>query len=312
MIGPSRATSIMKWFQFDSDTPDDLKIRALMLKGGATAFGHWSLLLCHVARKGKGTPGEGVRKDGSRLDLEEMAIACGFEDAVELTPFLDRLAKLKLIDGARWATEQVVYLPAMATRADEYSKKKARRSADESADTPDDSGKVSGEKPDSPVVSVLLVPEESFDLKPGEVIPIEKNPVDALVHLWNLKAAPGLPRVSKITDERRRAWRAALGRHPNLADWERAIVFLNGSDWWTGRGPKGNGHDQWTGDLEYLAKPGKLQKALEQADAKGRAGDGTGIGTGHRPGHGATAAADAAKRGRVAPVPGKYAGIEDD
>lgn len=300
----------MKWFQFDSDTPDDLKIRALMLQGGgALAFGHWGLLLCHVAKKGKGGPGEGVRSDGSPLDLDEMAIACGFDDADSLRPFLDRIAKLKLSDRERWERDGVVFLPAMAKRADEYSKKKARRLADRpddnpvsSGDNPEQPGRMSGHATESPVMSVLSVEDQGS-------LPIEgKDQVDALVVIWNTKAAAGLPRVARVTDERRRAWRAALAKHPNLADWERAIVFLNGSSWWMGTGPKGKGHDNWKGDLEYLAKPGKLQAALEKADAAGKGSDGAGTGTGTGP------ADEAARRGRVAPVPGKYAAMlaEDD
>lgn len=302
----------MKWFQFDSDTPDDLKIRALMLRDPAKQFGHWSLLLCHVARKGKGNPGEGLRKDGSPLDLDEMAIACAFESTDDLVPFLDRLAKLKLIDPVRWTSDRVVFLPAMANRADVYSKRKARRLVEEVPEVVEQKPEVFEHNGKSPVLSVLSVdqkdPKRDQKVSDQVTLPIDgTDQVDALVTLWNRTAAKGLPRVAKVTDERRRAWNAALARAPNLADWERAIAFLNGSDWWLGKAGKGNGHDNWTGDLDYLAKPGKLQAALEKADAaKVRAGDGGRTGTG------AGSADEAARRGRVAPVPGKYADLEAD
>lgn len=364
----------MKWFQHDSDARQDPKLRLLVNGGGMAAYGAYWALTEYVAQAGEGDPGWAVKADGTALDPFDMAVECGQADEDALAVFLDRLAALRLVDRDAWRGRRVVFLPAMAKRADEYSKKKAagvidRRPFGESGMTrrqiferdgfvcwicrrefamaslevdhviaksrggTDDPSNlrtccrscnrrkgtneavIATDKPaqvevcpESPVdVTVpVVVDPDPFDLQKQEVIPIEKDPVEALVHLWNTKASKGLPKILKLTDERRRFFRAALARQPSLADWERGIVFLNDSDWWIGRGPKGNGHDNWTGDLEYLAKPGKLQAALEKADAaKARAGNG---GTGTGPGQ----ADEARRRGRVAPSPGKYSEPSED
>lgn len=317
MIGPSRATSIMKWFQHDSDARQDPKLKVLITAGGMAAYGSYWALTEFVAQRGEGDPGWAVKADGTSLKMFDMAVEAGLIGVAALTPFLNQLADLELIDPEVWKTRQVVFLPAMAKRADEYTRKKQRRTAsgENPGQVPPVSGHpaaVSGQGSDSPVdVDVpvdRLIPEDpKRDQKTSPGLPIDgPDQVDKLVAIWNTKAAGGLPRVAKVTDERRRTWRAALKRDPNLADWERAIVFLNGSSWWMGTGPKGNGHDNWKGSLEYLAKPGKLQAALEKADAAKGGGSGAGTGTG--PGQ----ADEARRRGRVAPSPGKYSqGSED-
>lgn len=290
----------MKWFQHDADARQDPKLKVLIAGGGAAAYGSYWMLAEFIAQRGEGEPGWGTKADGSSLDAFDMAIEAGLDGEDALGAFLDRLAALRLIDRDVWATRRVVFMPAMAKRADEYTRKKARRKSGDAGETSGAVDQMSGHNADRPVD--VDVQDQNNDQDPEPVgLPMDDGPnqVDRLVAIWNTSAAPGLPRVALLTDERRRKFGAALARHPNLADWERVIKFLNTSNWWLGKSDKGRGHDNWKGNLEYLAKPGKLQEGIERADAAGGRSN-------HAAGTGTRSGGVDAATGRVQPRPGKY------
>jgi hypothetical protein len=283
----------MKWIRVDTDAPNDLKIQLLLRRGamlapnGAQAWaGAVWLLWCHVGAKGKGPPGLGVRADGSPLDPLEMAVACYFAGVVELEAFLAACAEVRLIDPTRWATDHVVFLPAMASRADEYTKKRARKAArkkngtgpEDPGGAPDTSRPVSGHYPQNEAAPVCTVGSVDLDQVTGSTTrsPLHDTglalegvgQVERLVEVWNLTAGPTLPKVERINATRRKAYSKALAEHPNLAEWSAVIAHLNGSAWWLGkeRPATGNG-SAWIGHLDYLAKAGKFQVALERMRA---------------------------------------------
>lgn len=116
--------------------------------------------------------------------------------------------------------------------------------------------------------------------------------VDALVQTWNANCGK-LPRVQKVTSNRRAAYRKALADHPDLADWARAAAHLTTEAWAMGGSP---GHVNWFATLDYLAKPGKLAAILEKVDA---------LNAGLKP------AVTGTKAGRTDVTPGKYAHLSD-
>lgn len=132
-----------------------------------------------------------------------------------------------------------------------------------------------------PSGSDLLGETRSPDQKTPKV-PSPKN----LIDLWNELRTPG-PKVLELTDQRRQRYRLALKAKPDLDDWRKAIEYLNGAKW---ANAPGSGHNpDWRADLDYLAKPGNVTKALERIAALALPGAATG------------------NLGRVAPTPGRFA-----
>lgn len=109
----------------------------------------------------------------------------------------------------------------------------------------------------------------------------------ALVELWNRVRDPG-PKILELTPQRQQRYRAALKAKPDLTDWEHGIRYLNGATWANACGE--GTHANFRADLDYLAKPGNLTKALERLAAMALPGVRTG-----------------AAAGRVAPTAGKFA-----
>ncbi|MGE0430521.1 MAG: hypothetical protein AB7P11_21165 [Hydrogenophaga sp.] len=296
----------MKWFQVDSDTPDDPKIKAVIRRGlpspnpGQAAAGALLLLWCYVANHGGGAPGIGVDSDGQPLPLGEMADELLFDSQADLERFLDFLAEKRAIDPAAWADQRMVMLPAMAKRADAYARSKGRPAPAPKppAPAPKPPGRAkSGEKSPGSALTVPTVPTvqhqetEEGQLALTPALPAGPTPED-LVQVWNRHRLQG-PKVQQLTDVRRRAYAAALKAAPDLRVWEAVIRWVETQPWCNAKGT--GDHANWRLDLDHLAKPGKLQTAKERMD-------------GDRNGAGRSAAAS----GRVAATQGKYAGAGHD
>lgn len=290
----------MKWYQVDSDTPNDPKIKRLLETSrgpeAATLIGHLFLLWCFVANHGHGDPGHGITADGEPLDLSDMAYECRFQGDHDLRVFLDRLASLKLIDPARWA-DGFVFLPAMKKRADTYARSKGRGPAGGSrANAGESGGTTTRITPDQPLQDTTrqdTTNPEDQNLRgsadpPDLLADAGATSVDALVRLWNDTRKPG-PSIGKISPQRRAGFGRALKAQPDLAEWRTAILWLNGQRWCNGQGS--GDHPNWRATLDWLAKPGKLAEYLDKARGDRPASpDGT-VGrnaakgrTGYRPG----------------------------
>lgn len=273
----------MKWFQVDSDTPNDPKVKAIIRKGldppdkGQAAAGALLLLWCYVADHGGGQPGEGVDGDGMPLPLAEMADECLFPTVEDLTTFLTFLADKHHIDPDRW-TGGVVFLPAMMKRADGYAKSKGR-----------------GEKLPRPGENQPLQHKTRHDTTPqtdqtgGTALPgFEPPTAEDLVALWNRCRTKG-PGVRGLDDKRRRAIGDALKAEPDLATWQRVISWC---DVQKGMNAPGTGkYPNWRMDIDFLVKKGQLLRLQERMSADGPHGGGG---------------------GRVQPTPGKFAAAAQD
>lgn len=156
-----------------------------------------------------------------------------------------------------------------------------------SGETPGNSGKsysvVSSILPD-----LQLEPDHDQDDDPRN----GKLTVKKLVRLWNERRQPG-PKVMGVVPARYERLRLAIKATPNVADWERAIDFLNSVAW--ANAPGGDGpHANFRADLDYLAKPGNVTKSLERLAAKGL-----------------PTARPVRHTGRVAPTAGKFQAVLD-
>jgi hypothetical protein len=114
----------MKWFQVDSDAPDDPKLRAVVRELGAEGIGGLFLLWCHIANHGA-KPGRSIDSSGHPIPVEDLIEASHLERAT-----FDRLvtlcAETHHIDPKAWEERQVISLPAMRRRLDTYTRRTLR------------------------------------------------------------------------------------------------------------------------------------------------------------------------------------------
>lgn len=138
----------MKWIKLDCDFLDDPKIQRLIAEiGFEAAVSLWTGLLALVGRYGK---------DDCCLDLSDTGewtpevlakrLFCRYS---VLEARLKLLARLNLISQIA-LDEQVIAVPNMMKRRDEYSKKKARKSAQR----PESVRTLSGECPEKSAVDI--------------------------------------------------------------------------------------------------------------------------------------------------------------
>jgi len=211
-----------------------------------------------------------------------MADECLFDSEAGLIAFLDFLAEKRHIDPETWAARRIVVLPAMQRRADTYARSKGRGKAGlDRADAGDDSPE------QTPTSQDKTSQENTAQLLFADAGPKRGTTVEQLVEAWNRLRTKG-PKVERITKPRRGQYARALVDHPNLQDWERAITWLDSEAW--ANAPGTGQHATWRADLDYLARPGKLQKALERISS--------------------APVQAAAKPGRIAAERGKYAHLE--
>jgi hypothetical protein len=111
----------MKWFQLDSDTPDDPRIRAVLARFGNAGLGALLRLWCFVANHGK-RPGQSVDSDGRKIPKPVLVEATGLSEA-EFDALLLLLSENGHIVELIWRKKGIVEIPAMRRRVDTYTKR---------------------------------------------------------------------------------------------------------------------------------------------------------------------------------------------
>ena len=114
----------MKWFQLDSDMPDDPKIRAVTRELGAEGIGGLVGVWCHVAKHGR-RPGQGVDSRGAPLPLDDVA-AASLLPPDKFETLIDVCTRTGHFRRDAWERYRGIWIPAMERRADQYSRKLAR------------------------------------------------------------------------------------------------------------------------------------------------------------------------------------------
>lgn len=114
----------MKWFQVDSDTPNDSRIRAVRRELGAAGVGGLFLLWCYVADHGK-RPGRSIDTAGQPFPVEDLQEASGLDQVT-----FSRLVTICVESGHfkkdAWVDRKEIVIPAMRRRADTYTKRRRR------------------------------------------------------------------------------------------------------------------------------------------------------------------------------------------
>jgi len=114
----------VKWFQLDSDMPDDPKIRAVARAFGAEGIGGLVCLWCHVAKHGR-DPGHAIDSAGMPLPLEDLHDASRLE-AAKFTALIDLCTRTGHFRRDTWERSGGIWIPAMARRGDTYQKRRVR------------------------------------------------------------------------------------------------------------------------------------------------------------------------------------------
>lgn len=92
------------------------------------------------------------------------------------------------------------------------------------------------------------------------------SPAD-IVRLWNELTTAPIPKVEKLTSDRKSKIDARLKTFPDVATWRTVITWLNSQNWC--RAPGTGEHPNWTATLDWLCKTdGVIQRWLEKAKAE--------------------------------------------
>ena len=87
---------------------------------------------------------------------------------------------------------------------------------------------------------------------------------EQIVAIWNEIVTAPIPKVLKLTADRRAKLSARLKAHPNPETWRTAIAWVNGQGWCRAHG--GGAHGNWTATIDWLCRnDGVLQRCYEQA-----------------------------------------------
>jgi len=121
----ANGVSALKWFQVDSDTPNDPKVKAVVREMGAAGVGGLFLLWCHIADHGIRKPGWSLDSFGRPMPETELVIASELnrDDFLKLVTLCTSTGHFV---AKAWETKRVIAIPAMAARADTYTKRVVR------------------------------------------------------------------------------------------------------------------------------------------------------------------------------------------
>jgi len=83
--------------------------------------------------------------------------------------------------------------------------------------------------------------------------------VKDVVEAWNdLAVDRGLPKVSKVTEARRRQVQARIKEYPDAGDWSKALSSIDKSKFLCGDNDRG-----WRANFDFLLQPSTFIKLLE-------------------------------------------------
>ena len=130
-----------------------------------------------------------------------------------------------------------------------------------------------------PTSNGLVTPSETdtdTDVRTAPTI-VGAPPADAglptakdVVDVWNTTVTAPIPKVHKLTAERKRKIAARLKTYSDLETWRTCVSWLNGQDWC--RAPGTGEFANWTATLDWLIRSdGNITKQLERIAAEGAA-----------------------------------------
>lgn len=116
-----RVAAALKWFQVDSDTPNDPRIRAVTRELSAAGMGGLFLIWCYIADHGA-KPGRSIDSTGRPFPIEDLREISKLEQAE-----FDRLITICVESGHfrknAWLKRKEIAIPAMERRSDTYTRR---------------------------------------------------------------------------------------------------------------------------------------------------------------------------------------------
>jgi hypothetical protein len=92
----------------------------------------------------------------------------------------------------------------------------------------------------------------------------DRRPEAMALKLWNETAERiGLPMAQRLTDPRRKALKTRLSESGGLDGWAVALAKVEASSFLTGKTGRGNGHENWRCDLDFILRQAKFTKLME-------------------------------------------------
>lgn len=256
---------MIEWFKHDVNAHDDLKIRKLVRMHGIMAYGlYWYLVEILYSKDGTISEDEaldemmlaGVEEDDCR-DLMETFID------LKLFSITDGKLRSNRVDGElENAAERSRYMRKIGSRGGQA---KAKRTLSEDLAH---AKQIRLDKTRLDNNNIDISDEISHSpSEKGETPKTEKNPVDyeRIMNLFN-EICTGFPKITKLSDRRRRAIRARLNGKYSLDDIERAFRKAQASDFLKGA----NDHN-WSADFDWIINDSNMAKILDGNYDNGKA-----------------------------------------
>jgi hypothetical protein len=128
----------MKWFKMDCDVQQNLDMRKMIDEWGWEWFGRYVALIGMVGRLVNDSNRTFALQTNDGSPFPVRLLANDLSTTVErLSDFCQYLADNRLIDGQSWNKKKLIYIPKLADRADEYTKRvgtKSRHSPEQEVD----------------------------------------------------------------------------------------------------------------------------------------------------------------------------------
>jgi hypothetical protein len=114
----------MKWFKMDCDVQQNLDMRKMIDEWGWEWFGRYVALIGMVGRLVNDSNRTFALQTNDGSPFSVRLLANDLSTNVErLSNFCQYLADNRLIDKAAWEKKKLIYIPKLADRADEYTKR---------------------------------------------------------------------------------------------------------------------------------------------------------------------------------------------
>lgn len=221
----------MHWFRFYHEALDDPKVQKL----DPATFKGWINLLCLACRH-----------DGKLPPNDDIAFAMRM-DVFALESLVDRLLIAGLIEVRKGGPNGSYIAPSKwderqykSDSSSERVKRYRQRSKSVSETPPDtDTEQIQNNPPNPP---------EGESLQPSDV-----------VEAWNeLADVCGLPKVTKLTDSRRRRLTARIKQWPEIESWQAALRSIHDNTWMHGGNDRG-----WRADFDFLLQDKSFTRLVE-------------------------------------------------